>query len=37
MLEMLNDPVFWILLAIWPASAVLHVVLVVFWINPFIS
>lgn len=35
MLEMLNDPVFWILLALWPASAMVHLMLLVFWVKPF--
>jgi hypothetical protein len=34
-LQAMNDPAFWLLLAIWPASAVLHLVLIVFWVKPY--
>lgn len=34
-LQAISDPAFWLLLAIWPATAVLHLVLIVFWVKPF--
>lgn len=33
----LNEPAFWALLAVWPASAVLYLILIIFWLRQFHS
>jgi hypothetical protein len=36
MLAALNDPLFWMLLAIWPASGLLRLILLVCWIKQYL-